>query len=75
MSQLPYLENAKVGKNNWWRYLITIVGSFGLASIAAGILIAIMVVIYTVLNYPVISPDMINSMILKILYLLLRSLR
>jgi hypothetical protein len=63
MSQFPYLENAKVGKNNWWRYLITILGSFGLASIAAGILIALMVVLYTVLNYPVMSPDMINRMI------------
>ncbi len=63
MSHLPFLENAKTGKNNWWRYLFTIVGSLGLASIAAGLLFAIVVVIYTVLYYPVISPDMVNSLI------------
>ncbi|WJI09737.1 CPBP family intramembrane metalloprotease [Methanobacterium sp. CWC-01] len=58
-----YLENAKTGKNNWWRYLFTLLGSLGLASIAAGLIIALIVVIYTVLNYPVISPDMINTLI------------
>ncbi|MDI9436665.1 MAG: type II CAAX endopeptidase family protein [Euryarchaeota archaeon] len=63
MSQLPYLENAKTGKNNWWRYVLTTVGSIGLASIAAGLLLALIIVVYTVLYYPIISPDMINSLI------------
>jgi len=63
MSRLPFLENAKTGKNNWWRYLFTVIGSLGLASIAAGLLIAILVVIYSFLSYPLVSPDMINILI------------
>ncbi len=61
MSQLPYLENAKTGNNNWWRYVLTTVGSIGLASIAAGLLLALIIVVYTVLYYSIISPDMINT--------------
>jgi membrane protease YdiL (CAAX protease family) len=63
MSHLPFLENAKTGKNNWWRYLFTLVGSIGLASIAAGLLLAVIVVIYTVFYYPAISQEMINALI------------
>lgn len=63
MSHLPFLENAETGKNNWWRYLLTLAGSLGIASIAAGLLIAVIVVIYTVTYYPVISPEVINSFI------------
>jgi membrane protease YdiL (CAAX protease family) len=63
MSHLPFLENAKTGKNNWWRYLFTLVGSIGLASIAAGLLLAVIVVIYTVFYYPAISQEMVNALI------------
>ena len=63
MSHLPFLDNAKTGKNNWWRYLFTVVGSIGLASIAAGLLLAFIVVVLTVLSHPVISPGMVNNLI------------
>lgn len=63
MSHLPFLDNAKTGKNNWWRYLFTVVGSIGLASVAAGLLLAFIVVVLTVLSHPVISPGMVNNLI------------
>ncbi|MEG3224231.1 MAG: abortive infection protein [Methanobacteriales archaeon Met13] len=63
MSRLPFLENAKTGENGWWRYLLTAVGSLGLASIAAGVLIAIFVAVYTLLYFPGMTTALLNSLI------------
>lgn len=35
ISKIPFLYNAESGKNDWWRYLVTIVASWGIQIIAA----------------------------------------
>ena len=37
MSSIPFLENASEGKNNWWRYLLTVIVSLVGGSLVAGI--------------------------------------
>jgi uncharacterized protein len=39
MSDLPFLNMARQGKNNWWRYLVTSLLSLVVASVLAGILL------------------------------------
>ena len=47
MSGIPFLDNATAGKNNWWRYLLTIVLSLLLGSLMAGIFLAVILIIYS----------------------------
>ncbi|HMK54965.1 MAG TPA: type II CAAX endopeptidase family protein [Methanobacteriaceae archaeon] len=63
MSKLSFLENAKTGENSWWRYLLTVFGSLGLASIAAGVLIAIVAAVYTIFYFPGITATRLNTLI------------
>jgi membrane protease YdiL (CAAX protease family) len=44
-SNILFLDNAKRGKNNWWRYLITIILSLFIASVVAGALLGVFIVI------------------------------
>ena len=44
-SNILFLDNAKRGKNNWWRYLITIILSLLIASVVAGALLGVFIVI------------------------------
>jgi hypothetical protein len=44
-SNILFLDNAKLGKNNWWRYLITIILSLLIASVVAGALLGVFIVI------------------------------
>lgn len=48
MSSIPFLENASEGKNNWWRYLLTVIVSLLGGSLVAGIAMAIVLIIYAV---------------------------
>ncbi len=52
MSSLPFLENAQEGKNNWWRYLLTVTLSLVGGSLVAGILMAVLLVLYSVFLSP-----------------------
>lgn len=45
MSQMPFLDNASEGKNNWWRYLFTIILSLILTSVAVGFLVYIFLLV------------------------------
>lgn len=47
MSSIPFLDNAAAGKNNWWRYLLTIVLSLLLGSLVAGIFLAVILISYS----------------------------
>ncbi|KAF5089256.1 CPBP intramembrane metalloprotease [anaerobic digester metagenome] len=44
----PFLDNGSQGKNNWWRYLLTITISWAGAILATGILVAVLMIIYYV---------------------------
>jgi membrane protease YdiL (CAAX protease family) len=48
MSRITFLDNAQGGKNNWWRYLLTIILTFG-GSTLLGIVILIPISILTAL--------------------------
>lgn len=49
VSNIPFLNNAKQGNNSIWRYLITIILSFIVASFVAGAFLAIFIVIWVLL--------------------------
>jgi uncharacterized protein len=75
MSSIPFLDNAAAGKNNWWRYLLTIVLSMLLASLVAGILLAAILIIYSIFLairgvpdiYGIISTSVSNPLFLLIM--------
>lgn len=46
MSSITFLDNANQGKNNWWRYLITIIVSMLGAAVVAGLILALFIIIY-----------------------------
>lgn len=37
MSNMPFLNNVHQGKNNWWRYLITVIVTLVISSVVAGV--------------------------------------
>lgn len=45
-SSIPFLENASEGRNNWWRYLLTVIISMIGGSVVAGIAMAVVLIIY-----------------------------
>ena len=47
-SPIPFLENASVGKNNWWRYLLTSAISFG-----GGIVVVLMATAIFLIGYSI----------------------
>lgn len=50
MSQVPFLDSASQGKNSWWRYLLTIIISLVLGTLAAVILIIVVLAVYSVMQ-------------------------
>jgi len=50
ISNIPFLNNAKSGKNSIWRYLITIILCLGVASLVAGALLGVLIVAWAVFN-------------------------
>lgn len=42
-----FLNNVNEGKNNWWRYVLTIILTWGISSIVASIPLVIMFVVYS----------------------------
>ncbi len=55
LTSIEFLKNASQGKNNWWRYLITIGATWGV-QIFLGFIIGILLVIYILMQgFPVTS--------------------
>jgi uncharacterized protein len=52
MSSISFLDNAQEGKNNWWRYLLTVILSLVGGSLVSGILMAVILVLYAVFLSP-----------------------
>ncbi|PKL66812.1 MAG: CPBP family intramembrane metalloprotease [Methanobacteriales archaeon HGW-Methanobacteriales-1] len=50
ISNIPFLNNAKSGKNSIWRYLITMFLSLFVASLVAGVLLGALIVIWAIFN-------------------------
>ena len=50
ISNIPFLYNAESGKNNWWRYLITIVATWGVQLIIGFIIGLIVILIFLMKN-------------------------
>lgn len=48
MSSIQFLENASVGKNKWWRYVLTVIVSFVGGNLVAGLAMALVLVVYSV---------------------------
>jgi len=49
LSSISFLKNAYEGKNNWWRYLITISATWGV-QIILGFVLGIFLIVYLALN-------------------------
>ena len=60
MSSISFLDNALEGKNNWWRYLFTVVISLVGGSLLSGILMAVLLVLYAVFLSPGGASDILN---------------
>lgn len=69
-SSIPFLNNAKQGKNSIWRYLITIVLSIGVASLVAGVFLAIFIIMWVLLFKPGLSVNIINQLLQDPLFLI-----
>ena len=48
MSRISFLDNASQGKNNWWRYFLTILLTFGVGTFLTAILIIILSLVYSI---------------------------
>ncbi|MGZ7108641.1 MAG: CPBP family intramembrane glutamic endopeptidase [Methanobacterium sp.] len=49
ISKFPFLFNAESGKNNWWRYLITIVATWGVQAVV-GFIIGLIVIVMLIMR-------------------------
>jgi hypothetical protein len=47
-SSISFLENASEGKNNWWRYLLTVIVSLVGGSLIAGIIVGVLLLVLSV---------------------------
>lgn len=82
MSEITFLDNAKTGKNNWWRYILTIALSMGISFIATLVLFIVFIILYVTLlpagasvNFLSSVSDIVNNpfvliMITGVLYLI-----
>jgi len=65
---IQFLENASLGKNNWWRYVLTVIISFIGGNLVAGLVMVLILTVYSfflasggVTNIPNIIMEMISS--------------
>jgi len=73
-SSISFLENASEGKNNWWRYLLTVVVSLVGGSLLAGIILGMLLAVVSVFFageisniYPFIQSTISNPILLVVL--------
>ncbi len=50
ISPISFLENASEGKNNWWRYLLTVIISLVGGSLVAGIALGLLLIFFSVFS-------------------------
>jgi hypothetical protein len=67
ISNIPFLNNAKSGKNSIWRYLITIVLCLGVASLVAGALLGVLIVAWVLFNQAVLHQNFDTAIIYQLL--------
>lgn len=65
VSSIPFLNNAKKGNNNTWRYIITIILSLFVASFVAGAFLAIFIVIWVLLFKQGLNVEIFLNQLLK----------
>ncbi len=68
---MPFLDNASQGKNNWWRYLLTIILSLILTSAAVGFLVYIFLVLIFIVQAGNIGVYWIDQVIRDPMFILL----
>jgi hypothetical protein len=73
-SSISFLENASEGKNNWWRYLLTVIVSLVGGSLLAGIILGILLAVTSIFFagelsniYPFIQSTISNPIFLVVL--------
>lgn len=73
-SSISFLENASEGKNNWWRYLLTVIVSLVGGSLLAGIILGMLLAVISVFFageisniYPFIQSTISNPIFLVVL--------
>lgn len=73
-SSISFLENASEGKNNWWRYLLTVIVSLVGGSLLAGIMLGMLLALISVFFageisniYPFIQSAISNPLFLVVL--------
>jgi len=73
-SSISFLENASEGKNNWWRYLLTVIVSLVGGSLLAGIMLGMLLAVISVFFageisniYPFIQSAISNPLFLVVL--------
>ncbi|MDP1553180.1 MAG: type II CAAX endopeptidase family protein [Methanobacteriaceae archaeon] len=69
-SNILFLDNAKLGKNNWWRYLITIILSLLIASVVAGALLGVFIVIGILIFKQSFNVDLIYQLLEEPIFLI-----
>ena len=67
ISNIPFLNNAKSGKNSIWRYLATIILSLFLASLVAGALLGALIVAWALFNQIVLHQNFDTAIIYQLL--------
>jgi len=50
ISPISFLENASEGKNNWWRYLLTVIISLVGGSLVAGVILGLLLILFSVFS-------------------------
>lgn len=73
-SSISFLENASEGKNNWWRYLLTVIVSLVGGSLLAGIILGMLLAVVSIFFagevsniYPFIQSTISNPIFLVVL--------
>ncbi len=67
ISNIPFLNNAKSGKNSIWRYLTTIILCLGVASLVAGALLGVLIVVWAVFNQAAFNQNFDTAIIYQLL--------
>lgn len=67
ISNIPFLNNAKSGKNSIWRYLTTIILCLGVASLVAGALLGVLIVVWAVFNQAAFNQNFDTGIIYQLL--------
>ncbi len=74
MFRIPFLNNAFTGKNDWWRYLVTIILTWGASSLIASFIIGFILIILLLPNMGALDLVDLNLIIFEPLFIILVAL-